>query len=194
MASYASAQPLLVPLTRSLNWVGGLSRESLPIPLILSCTCPRAWAWVRGVGVGGISRKKNTNRLIFGISNHKRNYMQISISTVSNEGKKKITGSFRPQVSGLAGALLRDCPGGGHRAGVNGHPLGHSGPHSLSPTMPSGTRYSSVIEVLQRETMRVSLKSGSSRGDGRARRPPGKKTLKTRSPASCNMGTKPPQA
>ena len=45
--------------------------------------------------------------------------------------------------------------------------------------MPSGTRYSSVIEVLQRETMRVSLKSGSSRGDGRARGPPGKKTLKT---------------
>lgn len=27
----------------------------------------------------------------------------------------------------------------------------HSDPHSLSPTMPSGTLYSSVIEVLQRD-------------------------------------------
>lgn len=36
-----------------------------------------------------------------------------------------------------------------------------SDPHSLSPTMPSGTLYSSVIEVLQRETMKVSNGKGA---------------------------------
>ena len=47
---------------------------------------------------------------------------------------KKVTGSFRPQVSGLAGALLRDCPGGDTGQGLMGtHWVTVAHTHSVPP-------------------------------------------------------------
>lgn len=55
---------------------------------------------------------------------------------------------FRPEGSGLPGASRTLSQGGA--VDIMDTPE-HSDPHSLSPTMPSGTLYSSVIDVLQRD-------------------------------------------
>lgn len=68
-------------------------------------------------------------------------------------------GGLRLKASGPQ-VLPRPWPREGWRMGVPEH----GDPHSLSPTMPSGTLYSSVIEVLQRQTMKVSLKRKRSGG------------------------------
>lgn len=52
----------------------------------------------------------------------------------------------------------------------------HSDPHSLSPTMPSGTLYSSVIEVLPRDNERQSEKGKQQRKDGKPEGVPGEKS------------------
>lgn len=72
----------------------------------------------------------------------------------------------------------------------------HSDPHSLSPTMPSGTLYSSVIEVLPRDNERQSQKGKRQRREGKVGGCPWRKgpSMLLASDSASYDGTKTPRA
>lgn len=73
----------------------------------------------------------------------------------------------------------------------------HSDPNLLSPTMPSGTLYSSVIEVLPRDNECQSQKGKQQRRDGKVRECPWRKgpsMLLASDPASYDGTKKTPRA